>query len=216
MQVIKVLMAGGVVMIPLLIFSVAGIALVLERALFWTRVRRRQSRTVRLALNLYRESGPQDTLKLLKRNLDLPIVRIFVAALSLDEPTPDEFRLALETESHAELPLLKRFSTVFETIVTVSPLLGLLGTVTGLIRSFESLNLGNIGGSQTLQVTGGISEALVSTAAGLIVAITALMFSNVFHGMYLRQKALIQEYGGQLELLYRHRYEREGVSHALT
>jgi biopolymer transport protein ExbB len=211
MPVLKLLMAGGIVMIPLMIFSVVAIALIIERIRFWVRVNRRQGRVVRVALGLYRDGGLEETLASLKRHLDLPIVRIFIAALSLDRPTPEEFRLALETEAQAELPLLKRFNTVFDTIVMIAPLLGLLGTVTGLIRSFASLNFGNVGGSETLQVTGGISEALVSTAAGLIVAIFTLMFANTFRGIYLRQTALIQEYGGQLELIYRHQYEREAI-----
>ena len=98
----------------------------------------------------------------------------------------------------------------------MSPLLGLLGTILGLITSFASLNIGDVGGSRTANVTAGISEALVSTASGLIVAIFVLLFANTFRGLYLRQTARIQEYGGQLELLYRRRYERQGVSYAST
>jgi biopolymer transport protein ExbB len=84
----------------------------------------------------------------------------------------------------------------------------MLGTVLGLITSFASLNIANVGASQTAGVTGGISEALVSTAAGLVVAIFTLLFANTFRGLYVRQMASIQEYGGQLELLYRRLYER--------
>ena len=112
--------------------------------------------------------------------------------------------------------MLKRFQNIFDTIISLSPLLGLLGTVLGLIASFSSLNLGDVGGSQTANVTGGISEALVSTAAGLVVAISTLIFANTFRGMYQRQMALIQEYGGELELLYRRRYERRNKNYAST
>jgi len=119
------------------------------------------------------------------------------------------------SEAQAEIPVLKRFNVVFDTIVNLSPLLGLLGTVLGLITTFASLKLGDAGGSKTTGVTAGISEALVSTASGLVVAIFTLLFSNAFRGFYLRQIALIQEYSGQLELLYRRRYER-GSHHAST
>lgn len=135
----------------------------------------------------------------------------FLSALELEEPTPEEFRLALESEAQAEIPLLKRFQNIFDTIISLAPLLGLLGTVLGLIVSFASLNLGDVGGTKTAGVTSGISEALVSTASGLIVAIFTLLFANTFRGLYQRQIALIQEYGGQLELLYRRRYERGGT-----
>jgi biopolymer transport protein ExbB len=144
----------------------------------------------------------------LKQNADLPICRIFLEALELDRPTPEEFRLALESAAQAELPTLKRFSTLFETIITVSPLLGLLGTILGLMTAFSSLKLGDVGGTKTAGVSAGISEALVSTVMGLVVAIFTLLFANLFRSFYLRQFALIQEYGGQLELLYRRHYEQ--------
>jgi biopolymer transport protein ExbB len=200
--------AGGVVMWPLLGFSVLAIALIIERAIFWARINKRQRRIIREVLNLYRLENAVSAIEKLKQNADLPIARIFLAALELDCPTPEEFRLALESEAQAEIPVLKRFNTIFETIISVAPLLGLLGTVLGLITSFASLNIGNVGASQTVGVTGGISEALISTASGLVVAIFTLLFANTFRGLYVRQMASIQEYGGQLELLYRRLYER--------
>lgn len=208
--------AGGVVMWPLLGFSVLAIALIIERVAFWVRINRRQSRVVRDVLSLYRKDNVVGALEKLKQNADLPMARIFLAALELEQPTPEEFRLALESEAQAEIPLLKRFNTVFDTIISLSPLLGLLGTVLGLINSFASLNLGDIGGTQTAGVTSGISEALVSTAAGLVVAIFTLFFANSFRGLYQRQAALIQEYGGQMELLYRRNYEQREKVYAPT
>lgn len=201
---------------PLLGFSVLAIALIIERIAFWVRIQKRQKRVVRDVLNLYRRENVVGALDKLKQNADLPIARIFLAALELEEPNPEEFRLALESEAQAEIPLLKRFNTIFETIISLAPLLGLLGTVLGLITSFASLNIGDVGGSRTGGVTSGISEALVSTATGLIVAIFTLLFANMFRGFYIRQIALIQEYGGQLELLYRRRYERGELSYAST
>ena len=205
---IKLLTAGGIVMIPLLFFSILVGALIIERIRFWVKINSRQTRVVEEVLKLYRRDNIVSALDKLKQNTDLPIARIFLAALELEEANPEEFRLALESEAQAEIPLLKRFQNIFDTVISLSPLLGLLGTVLGLITSFASLNLGNVGGTQTTNVTGGISEALVSTAAGLIVAIFTLLFANTFRGLYQRQIALIQEYGGQLELLYRRYYER--------
>ena len=201
---------------PLLVFSVLAIALIVERITFWSRINRRQQQVVQEVFRLYRLDNVVGALNKLKENIDLPIARIFLSALELEQPTPEEFRLALESETQAEIPVLKRFNNIFETIITIAPLLGLLGTVLGLITSFASLNLGDIGGSKTANITGGISEALVSTASGLVVAIFTLMFANTFRGFYLRQIARIQEYGGQLELLYRRRYERGEMSYAHT
>ncbi len=208
--------AGGVVMWPLLAFSILGVALIIERIRFWVRINQRQSRVVRDVLNLYRLDNVVGAMDKLQKNADLPLARIFLAALELEEPNPEEFRLALESESQAEIPVLKRFQNLFETIISLAPLLGLLGTVLGLIASFASLNLGDVGGTKTTGVTSGISEALVSTASGLIVAIFILLFANTFRGLYQRQIALIQEYGGQLELLYRRRYEKGEKTYAST
>lgn len=220
MQLGNLLAAGGIVMLPLLGFSILAGALILERIIFWVRIVRRQDKLVREVLVLYRDS-PRAAYMKLEQNADLPIARIFLQALELDRPQPEDFRLALETAAQAEIPLLKRFNTVFETIISLSPLLGLLGTVLGLIQSFASLKVGEFGGGDTIGVSGGISEALISTAAGLVVAMFTLLFANSFRGLYLRQIARIQEYGGQLELLHRHHYEqgqfdKQGVPYAST
>jgi biopolymer transport protein ExbB len=133
----------------------------------------------------------------------LPLARIFLAALSLGEATPEEFTLALESAAQAELPLLKRFQTLFETVIGVAPLLGLLGTVLGLIEVLSSIRLGEGGMASSTGVTLGVGEALVSTAAGLIVAIVTLLFANLFQGLYRRQRAFLQEAAGKLEILHR-------------
>ncbi|MBF2065847.1 MAG: MotA/TolQ/ExbB proton channel family protein [Calothrix sp. C42_A2020_038] len=200
--------AGGVVMFPLLGFSVLVVSLIIERVLFWMQINGRQDRVVKEVLNLYKHNNVVSTFDKLNQNTDLPVVRIFLAALELEDATPDEFRLALESAAQAEIPILKRFQNIFDTVISLAPLLGLLGTVLGLITSFASLNIGDIGGTQTTSVTGGISEALVSTASGLVVAIFTLLFANTFRGLHQRQMAFIQEHGGQLELLYRRRYEK--------
>lgn len=215
MSPIEFLLRGGIVMLPLLGLSILATALILERIFFWYRLIRQQDSVVREVLSLYRRSVKAAFQKL-EENTHLPVARIFLAALELERATPEEFRLALETAAQAELPLLKRFNTVFDTVISVAPLLGLLGTILGLIQSFFSLQLGDLGGAQTQNVTSGISEALVSTAAGLVVAIFTLLFANAFRGLYQRQFALIQEYGGRLELLYRRRYERGGTVYAPT
>ena len=208
MAINNIFTAGGVVMFPLLGFSVLAVALIIERIRFWGMLVSSQRRMVQEVLNFYRLNNVVSAIDKLRQNTNLPIARIFLAALELEEATPEDFRLALETAAQAEIPLLKRFQNIFDTIINLAPLLGLLGTVLGLIASFASLNIGDVGGTQTAGVTSGISEALVSTASGLVVAIFTLLFGNTFRGLYQREITMIQEYGGQLELLYRRRYER--------
>jgi biopolymer transport protein ExbB len=205
MSISGIFSAGGVVMYPLLGFSLLAIALILERIAFWQRLTKRQNRMTREVLKLY-PHDPQSAFLKLEQNSDLPMARIFLAALELEQPTPEEFRLALESAAQAELPTLKRFGTVFDTVISISPLLGLLGTILGLMDAFAALRIGDIGSTNTTGVTGGISEALISTVGGLCVALFTLLFANTFRGLYRRQLASIQEYGGKLELLYRRYY----------
>ncbi len=202
------LAAGGIVMVPLLMFSVLTLALVVERTRFWLRIHRQQRPWLTAVLGAYADH-PQRAVALLKQHPHSPVARIFLSALSLEDATPDEFSLALETAAQAEIPQLKRFQTWFETVVGMAPLLGLLGTVLGLMEALSSLRLGE-GGNET-GVTLGVSEALISTAAGLVVAMVALLFANLFQGLYRRQRALIQETGGKLEILQR-RYYRQALA----
>ena len=158
MSFIEIFQAGGIVMWPLALFSLIAIALSVERLVFWTRINRNQRKVVKKLLATYRRA-PLDVFDGLRKNIHLPISRIFLEALELEKASPSQFRLALESATQAELPLLKRFNTVFQTIIAVSPLLGLLGTILGLIRSFDAIEIGGIGSNAEV-VTGGISEAL--------------------------------------------------------
>lgn len=216
MGIDKLFSAGGVVMWPLLACSILTLALIVERIRFWYRIHKRQNRVVKEALRLYRLEDSVSAIAKLRENSNLPIPRIFLSALELERPTPEKFRLALESEAQAEIPILRRFQMVFDTVVGLAPLLGLLGTVLGLILSFQGLNIGDVGGTKTTTVSAGISEALVSTATGMIVAIFTLVAVNTFRALYQRQLALIQEYGGQLEIMYRDRYEGEEKVYATT
>ncbi|MBF2098138.1 MAG: MotA/TolQ/ExbB proton channel family protein [Gloeomargaritaceae cyanobacterium C42_A2020_066] len=211
MQLGEFFAASGIVAYPLLGFSILTLALSGERLIFWSRINRAQARVITQVLNEY-QSNPERALKTLRQHCDLPICRIFLHALTaakrgLKPLSPVRFRVALESSAQRELPGLRRFSSVFDTIVTTSPLLGLLGTVLGLIRAFASLSLGNLGSAETLGVTGGVSEALISTVMGLVVAIVTLVLANLFRSFYRRQVAFVQESMGQLELFYAEQLE---------
>jgi biopolymer transport protein ExbB len=200
-------LAGGAVMWPLLLFSIAAVAMTVERLVFWSRLLKTQNQIIRQVIALYR-NDPSLAMDKLGRHLNLPIPRIFHEALSLEDADVDEFALAIDGAIQAEIPLLKRFNDFFDLIVGLSPLLGLLGTVTGLMRSFANLSLGNVDSSKTAGVTSGISEALITTAFGLIVAIAAFAAASLFRSFYMRQIGLIQENVAELELLYRRRIKK--------
>jgi biopolymer transport protein ExbB len=210
MNLIKIFADGGVVMYPLLLASILVITLAIERLIFWIKIGKRQQPLIRTVLDLYQNQSPLVFDKL-EREQDLPIARIFMAAIGLKDATPEEFRLAMESEAHAEIPILRRFNNVFDTVISLAPLFGLLGTIIGLIGSFSSLKIGAAGNSSG-NVAAGIGEALVATASGLVVAIIASICANLFRGLYQRQIAQIQESTGQLELIHRRLWDKDRLS----
>lgn len=90
--------AGGIVSIPLLGFSLLALALIIERIIFWWRVKQNQRRFVKEVLSLDR-SDRFSAIALLQKNAQIPIARIFLEAIELEQPTPDEFRLALDSNA---------------------------------------------------------------------------------------------------------------------
>ncbi len=193
-------------MYPLLFASILVVALAIERLYFWFKLGRKQQQLIRTVLDLYQQQ-PILAINRLKREQNLPIARIFLAAINLQDATPEEFCLALESETYQEIPILRRFNNVFDTVISLAPLFGLLGTILGLIESFSDLKIGTGGSSGNSNVVAGIGTALIATASGLIVAILASICANLFRGLYQRQLDQIQASTTQLELIHRRHWE---------
>ena len=139
-----------------------------------------------------------------QRAQDLPIGRFLLAPLKLNQPSPETFRLAMETAGDKEFVKMRKGDKLLETIVAVAPLLGLLGTVTGLIATFSNLNIGGGGtGEQATKAAAGIGEALITTAAGMVVAIIALLIFRILVTLQAQQMDYFSEAGNELELIYR-------------
>ena len=197
---------AGIVLFPLLGFSIFVMASAIERGKFWYQISKRQPKFVKELVELYQQQ-PELAIEKAQRNLNLPIARIMLSALQLKTSNPETFQLAMEAELRSEIPGLKRFMGTHEMIVGLAPLLGLLGTVTGLIQAFSGLNVGDVGGTKSGMVSAGIAEALITTAAGIVVATIALVALTIFRGVYQRQMTLLEECGGQMELIHRCRQE---------
>ena len=194
---------GGPVMIPIVGFSVFTLSTALERAWFWQRLLSKEDRIVHDVLQAAQQdlSAARD---IAEHAIDLPIGRFLLAPLRLRQPTPETFRLAMEAAGDKEFVKMQKGDKFLETTVAVSPLLGLLGTVTGLIATFGNLNIGGGGSSeQATQAAAGIGEALITTAAGMIVAIMALLVFRVLVTLQSRQMDYFSEVGNELELIYR-------------
>ncbi|RKH78911.1 MotA/TolQ/ExbB proton channel family protein, partial [Corallococcus praedator] len=128
-------------MIPLLGLSVATIACALDRAQFWYRLLKQERRIVQEVLDAAR-FDLDEAASIAARAEALPIGRFLLAPLRLNLPTPETFRLAMEAAGDREFVKMRRGDKFLESVVGIAPLLGLLGTVTGLIITFTNLNIG--------------------------------------------------------------------------
>ncbi len=165
---------GGPVMWPLLGLSVATIACAIERGWFWFQFLRQEHRIVHDVLEAARVDLDKAA-AIASQAQWLPIGRYLLAPLRLKQPTPETFRLALEAAGDKEFVKMRKGDKLLETVVGIAPLLGLLGTVTGLITTFNNINIGGGGGGEgATKAASGIGEALIATATGMIVAIIAL------------------------------------------
>ena len=191
--------AGGFVMWPLLIFSITSLACIFERLYFWKIIDWHNRNTLQVIIDKFLNHS-NDSIKFLKRNKIYPLAKIIIRASDYRNQDSESFHLALIYAIQSSIKDIKKFDNLFSTIITTSPLLGLLGTILGLIKSFALLDLGK-GDINSVGVTGGISEALISTAAGLIVAIFTLLFANYFKSQSNNHISLIQEYAAKLELV---------------
>ena len=190
-------------MLPVVGFSVATIACAIERVWFWYKLMSQEDKIVHDVLAAARYNL-EDARDIAESAHELPIGRFLLAPLKLRQPTPETFRLAMEAAGDREFIRMRKGDKLLETTVAVAPLLGLLGTVTGLISTFASLNIG--GGGTTEQATaaaGGIGEALITTAAGMVVAIMALLVYRVMVTLQSHQIDYFSEVGSELELIYR-------------
>ncbi|EDX87040.1 transporter, MotA/TolQ/ExbB proton channel family protein [Synechococcus sp. PCC 7335] len=194
---------GGIAMWPLLFLSILALGTIMERIWFWSRILTREREVAGRVLESARREWTNAT-QIAQAASRLPMGRFLFAALKLKDPAPEVFKLALETSANEELASMRRGEKVLEAVIAIAPLLGLLGTVVGLINSLGSIDLNALGvGDATAGTALGIGEALISTAAGLIIAIISLAFYRLFQGFVFGQAKVFQLSGNELELLYR-------------
>ncbi len=194
---------GGPTMWALLALSILSIATILERLWYWFRTLRKEEELIDRILEASTNHEWDTAAQIAKQERRKPIGRFLYAPLKRAHPDPETFRLALEASAEDELAAMRRGDKTLESIIALAPLLGLLGTVLGLIRSLSGIKIGDLGTSAGSNVTLGISESLISTATGMIVAIVSLSFYRLFQGLIFIQVKLFRNAGNQLELLYR-------------
>ncbi len=192
---------------PLLLISITSLACIFERIAYWKDVIKQNDSKLMITVEKYSTISSVDFIKQNEIS-SIPLEKVLLDSLKIidrslvnDKNTID-LKLALEISIQSIQAEFGKFSNLFSTIITVSPLLGLLGTVLGLINSFSFIKLGE-SAVNAQEVTGGISEALISTATGLIIAIITLIFSNYFNSLWRKQNSILNQYCGRFEMLYR-------------
>lgn len=174
---LEFLARGGVLMIPLGICSVVSLAIIIERALNLRAVRILPPDVIQQARLLLVENQVGEAVILCRRQPSA-IGRILLAAISNYDKEKEELKSIVEDAGRQEVPTLDRYLGVLGTIAAISPLLGITGTVFGMIRVFATIS--EKGVAHPSQLAGGIYEALITTAAGLVIAIPTLIFYNYF------------------------------------
>jgi biopolymer transport protein ExbB len=211
---IDVFMKGGPVMYPLLICSIIALTVIIERTVFWiVEDHRRDQVLINKVLSLA-ETGDWETVRARIGDSRDFILRILVAGILHREFSMSK---AMETAASDELDRMRQHLPVLDTIITISPLLGIFGTVVGIILSFEIL--GSAGIEEPQAVTAGIAQALITTASGLGIAILSLFPFNYFNSKVEKAAATIEKYATSLEIVYNKRNqsnnsgEKEVISH---
>ena len=186
---------GGIVSIPLMFVSVLSLAIIIERIIFWNSVLSKQERIRSNILSMH--SGNNKIISNNKKS-DHPLIVFYNSLIQSKYDGFQELQTQIKIGLQYTEPVLNRFDTTLSTIVAIAPLLGLLGTVLGLIRAFHGISLGQPL-ENTEVVISGISEALVSTAIGLIVAIITLSFTNLFRSLKRKEKHELLLFATRLE-----------------
>lgn len=185
------ILKGGWMMVPLALCSLISLSIIIERFFFFRRLR--NADPAPKVLELVRGGRLGDGLKL-AQNSPLPLLKVLSAGMN----NPDAPSKAMEAAGITEYAVLRRGLPALDTIVTLSPLLGLLGTIIGMINSFQIMALSGMG--QPHAVTGGVAEALIATATGIGVAVITLVPYNYFSSRVERESEIIEQYATQLEM----------------
>ncbi|SHJ64242.1 MotA/TolQ/ExbB proton channel family protein [Propionispora hippei] len=168
---------GGPVMYLLLLCSLTVIGIAVERFLFYRAVADKPERFTRDFQRVLQTGEVSDALRLCRENGGF-VARLAEKGLQCEQGKSRHLESVLEGEASLLANQLRKHLRLLDTIVTIAPLLGLLGTVIGMIGSFSVLNIKN---GQPLAITGGVGEALVATATGLCVATVAMLAYSYFN-----------------------------------
>ena len=168
---------GGALIYPLLFLLVWGLAIIGIKSFQMSRKRVINPKMVEQVERLLLDRKILEAVSYCKKH-PAPMLNVLLVAILNYEKSEEKLKEVLEEAGRQEVPIIKKYLTTLGTIASVSPLLGLLGTVIGMIGVFSELSAGGV--VQANQLAGGISEALLTTACGMVIAMPTLAFYNHF------------------------------------
>ncbi len=183
---------------PLLGCSLIVLTVVVERLLFWYSLERKRNRKVMDEILALAEIGSWDVIKeKAAGSSDDHIIRVLVVGILHRHY---DMGKAMEAEAEQLLQRMNRYMPVLDTMITLAPLLGILGTVLGIISSFKML--GTAGIADPKIVTSGIAQALITTATGLIISVVAVIPYNFFNSRINHAIYVVEKYATSLEVVH--------------
>ena len=185
---------------PLLLISIINLACIFERIIFWFDLGNKKDKIPKLILENYCISN-NEFIQFLYQKKRNPYTEILIDIFNSNFVKEKDFEKALDINLVSQNNKLNKYGNFFNLTIGIAPLLGLLGTVLGLMNSFSFIDLGNVG-ANSREVTGGISEALVSTAYGLIIAIFTLVFLSYFNIRRKNEIIFLSDFGNRFKILY--------------
>ena len=194
-------------MVPLLLLSIITLACIIERIIFWTNLNRSNKRISEIILEKYK-SNSNGFIDYLKKKKNNPYSQILINIFDMNFLNEKDFEKGLEINLINKNKEFNKYGSLFNLTIGIAPLLGLLGTILGLMNSFSFIDLGSVG-TNTKEVTGGISEALVSTAYGLVIAIFTISFSSYFNSCKRNEIISLREFGIKFQILFFNKFSRE-------
>jgi biopolymer transport protein ExbB len=194
---IDLFMKGGPVMYALLACSIITTTVIIERVLFW--IREDMHRDQALVYNILELSRKGDWEAIRQRVMGSKdyVIRILIAGILHKDFSMTK---AMESAAADQVKRMRRYLYILDTMVTIAPLLGIFGTVTGVMTSFEALGISGL--ERPFAVTAGIAEVLICTASGLAIAIPSVFFYNYFNSKTEAAVVTIEKYATSLEIVY--------------
>lgn len=193
---LEIFMAGGPVMWPLLLCSLVALTVILERAWFWGRFDLAEDKNGIELLLEYCEKGKDTSIDPGIKIRKGAVFRMLQSGLAHWEFSSTK---AMESVAQAEHKKMRRGMGVLDTIITAAPMLGILGTVIGIINSFDMLSQSGI--EDPRAVVSGIAEALITTASGLVISVATVFPFNYFNSRIDNALDVFEDYGNRLEIL---------------